>query len=123
MLRRGTGRISTNLEQGNEIRIRITESRPFLDERGHKNVDVSLVVERGTDGVGEGSDRVVENEEVLLLVLVEGVDEISEYRTEEGLEFRSCLLFQRRERRATRLLNPLVVVEAHLEELRSRKEG
>jgi hypothetical protein len=52
-----------------------------------------------------------------LLVLVEGVNKVSENRTEERLEFRSRLFFQRRKGRATRFLHSLVVVETHLEEL------
>lgn len=111
----------THLEQGDDIRIRVTERSPFRDQRRHEDVDIGLVVERGTDRVGQGSDRVVQDEQVLLLVLVERKDEVAEDRPEERLEFGTRLLLERRERRAARFLHALVVVEAHLEQAFHRR--
>lgn len=110
------------LEKGDEVRVLVTERPPLGDERRHEDVDVGLVVQGGADGIGEGTDGVVENEEVFLLVLVEGVDEVRQDGPEERLELRPSLLLERRERRATRLLHPLVVVEAHPQEALHRRD-
>ena len=106
----------THLEKRDEVRVRVVECAPLLDERRHDDFDVGRVVECGADGVGEGANGVVQDEEVLLLVLVEREDEVAEDGPEEGLELRAGLLLERRKRRAARLLHTLVVVEAHLEE-------
>lgn len=113
---------SAHLEKGDEVGVLVAERAPLGDERRHEDVDEALVVEGGADGVGEGADRVVEDEEVLLLVLVEGVDEVRQNRPEERFEFWPGLLLERRERRTARLLHPLVVVEAHPQEALHRRD-
>jgi hypothetical protein len=49
------------------------------------------------------------------LVLLEGVDEVTENGSEERLEFWTGFLLERSERRATRFLHSFVVVETHLQ--------
>ena len=57
------------------------------------------------------------------LVLAEGVDERLEDEGEVGHQLGARLLFERRERRARRLLHPLVAVQHPLEQLRQRARG
>lgn len=88
----------TNLEQRNDILIRIIEPLPLLDKRRHQDSNESSVVESLGDRVSERSDGVVEDEEVLLLVLGEGEDEVSDDGFEVGLEKGSSFLLESSER-------------------------
>lgn len=91
---RGVTSRTAHLQQRDQIGVEIAQTAPPSDQWWHEDVDVSRVVERGSDGVGECSNGIVENEQVLLLILVERKDEVAENRAEERLELSSCLLLE-----------------------------
>lgn len=90
--------MGTNLEERNEITVAVLQTTPTSNERWHEHVNVRLVVHRSPDRVRQCPDRVVEDQQVLLLVLFESKHEVAEDRSEEWLELRAGLFFERRER-------------------------
>ena len=73
--------------------------------------------------VPDDSHRVLAARAEPHLVLAEGVDERLEDEGEVGHQLGARLLFERCERRARRLLHPLVAVQHPLEQLRQRAKG
>lgn len=117
---RGAGNSNARqaLEEGNEVLVVIGEAAPALDEGGHEDIEDVFSVEGAADCVCECANCVVEDEEVFSLVFLKGEYEVAEDGVEVGFEGGACVFLEGGKGGAACLLDALVVVEDHAEELR-----
>jgi hypothetical protein len=107
----------TNLQQGNKIRIIIRELEPTVDQGWHEDVKVDRSTQSWSDRVGQCSEGIVENKQILLLVLVESERKVAQDWLEEWHKLSASLLFQGCESAAPGFLNSLVSVKDHAQQL------
>ena len=107
----------TDLEQWNDIRVQIIDRLPFGDQRRHEDVDKFWRVEGRADSIGECTNRIVQNEEILLLIAVESADEDWQYSRQIWDKLGTSNLFERRKSAAACFLYPLVAIACCSQEL------
>ena len=73
--------------------------------------------------VGQRTDGVVEDEQVLVLVLAERVHQRFENETQIGHQFGAGFLLQRSEGRTGRLLHALIAVQYPFQQLNTRSSN
>lgn len=92
---------------------------PSFDQRWHEDLQVQRLTHGGTNRIRQCSDGIVEDQQVLLLVLREGVGEVAQDWLEERYKFGTCFLLESSESTAAGFLHPLVGVEYGLEKLQA----
>lgn len=100
-----------HLKQWKQVFVLIFQNVPLLYEWRHQHLNVLRLVEVVAHGVGQGSDGIVQDEQVLVLVLGESKHQGLEDVTEVGHQFRARLLLQSGEGGAGCFLHALVAVQ------------
>ena len=114
----GRGHTRQTLQQGEQVLVVILQHIPLLYERRHQQVDVLRLVEMMTHTVRQGPDGVIEDQQVLVLIFVEGEHESLQDEAQVGDKLRAGLLLEGSEGGAGGLLDSLVAVQDPLQELR-----
>mmetsp|Transcript_119534 Transcript_119534/g.334791 ORF Transcript_119534/g.334791 Transcript_119534/m.334791 type:complete len:308 (+) Transcript_119534:829-1752(+) len=105
---RQVGQALEQPEQSSAVALHLVE---FQHNRRHERLDVLRLGQLQADCARQRAARVIEDEEVLVLVGLEGLDQRLDDVVQVGHEQRARLLFQGGERATCGLLHPLVLVE------------
>jgi hypothetical protein len=107
------------LKKWEEIFVLVLENIPFLDEGWHEKVNVIRFVEMMPNRVSQGSDGIVQNKQVLVLVLAEGKDQRLQNETEVRNQLSAGFLLESGKSRACCLLHSFVAIQHSFKKLKN----
>eukprot|EP00732_Lithocolla_globosa_P001504 Lithocolla_globosa_v1_NODE_763_length_3322_cov_30.849403.p2 type:complete len:115 gc:universal NODE_763_length_3322_cov_30.849403:1490-1834(+) len=90
---------------------------PFHNQRRHQNLDVLLVVQFVSNRISQGSNSVIQNQQILVLVFVEGPDQLVKNWFKIRHNLLAGIFFQSCKRAACSFLHTLVVVQYSFQQL------